>query len=46
MKKLKIVLLLVMMIMFLACSSHKNRYDRCPTFGLKAKKAASLHASI
>jgi hypothetical protein len=46
MNKLKIAVILVVISVILACGSSKHRYDRCPTFSLKAKKTVSVNAGI
>ncbi len=46
MKKLKFVAMLLALSVMLSCVSKKHRYDRCPTFGMKAKKTESVHARI
>ncbi len=46
MNKLKIAIILVIISVILSCGSRKHRYDKCPTFSLKAKKTASLNAGI
>jgi len=46
MKKWKLAIILVVICMLFSCVSKKHRYDRCPTFGLKAKKTESVNARI
>jgi len=46
MKKLKVIVFLLIMFIMFSCVSKKHRYDKCPTFGMKAKKTESVNARI